>query len=86
MQVILEQSFLKSARRLPQSIKEKLGELLGLLETNPYHSLLHTKQLSGELAGFFSFRITRDWRVIFYFEDPETIHVLEAGHRKDIYR
>jgi len=86
MQLILEQSFLKSAQRLPQNIKEKLGERLGLLEANPYHPLLHTKKLSGDLAGFFSFRITREWRVIFYFEDPETIRVLEADHRKDIYR
>jgi len=37
MELILEQSFLKSARKLPQNIKTKLGELLALLETNPYH-------------------------------------------------
>jgi addiction module RelE/StbE family toxin len=86
MQVILEQSFLKSARKLPQNIKTKLSELLALLESNPYHPLLHTKKLTGDLTGYFSFRVTREWRVVFYLEDPETIHVLDTAHRKDIYR
>lgn len=65
MQVILEQSFLKSAQKLSEHIKKKLSRLLGLLETDPYHSLLHTKKLSGDLADYLCFRITRDWRVIF---------------------
>lgn len=86
MQVILEQSFIKSAQKLPENIKIKLSQLLALLELNPYHPLLHTKKLRGDLTGFSSFRITRDWRVIFCFEAPETIRVLEANHRRDIYR
>jgi len=86
MEVILEQSFLKSAKKLPIETRQKLSRLVGLLEANVYHPLLHTKKLTGRMAGFFSFRITRDWRVIFYFKSPSTIHVLEVKHRKDIYR
>lgn len=86
MQVVLEKSFLKSARKLPVNIKKKLGKLLELFAINPYHQLLHTKKLTGNLAGLLSFRITREWRVIFYFKDLENIHVLEIAHRKDIYR
>ena len=86
MEIILEQSFLKSAKKLPVEIKQKLSKLIALLENNPYHPFLHTKKLVGELAGQFSFRITRDWRVIFYFKNPETISILEVKHRRDIYR
>lgn len=86
MEVVLEQSFLKTAKRLPAEIRSKLSRLVGLLQNNAYHPLLHTKKLTGSMAGFFSFRITRDWRVIFYFQSPATIHVLEVKHRKDIYR
>lgn len=85
MYVILEQSFLKSAKKLPENIKKKLPKLVELLKQNAYHPSLHTKKLHGDLSGFLSFRITRDWRVIFYFKDQETIHVLEVNHRKDIY-
>ena len=58
MQLILEQSFIKSAKNLPDSVKKKLSKLLPLLEANPYHPLLHSKKLSGNLTGLFSFRIT----------------------------
>ena len=71
---------------MPQNIKKKLSQLFGLLETDPYHSLLHTKKLAGDLAGYFSFRITRDWHMIFCFEGSDNIHVLDVDHRKDIYR
>jgi mRNA-degrading endonuclease RelE of RelBE toxin-antitoxin system len=86
MQIILEPSFIKSAKNLPENIREKLSKLLPLLQDNPYHPLLHTKKLSGGLAGLFSFRVTREWRALFYFKNHETIHVIEADNRKDIYK
>lgn len=86
MIILYSKSFLKSVKKLPSNIKEKLSGQLKTLEKNPFHPLLHTKPLTGKLLGFYSFRITRDWRVIFRFEDQETILLTEAGHRKDIYK
>jgi len=79
-------SFLKSGKGLPVAQQKKLAELLGLMCENPYNALLHTKPLSGQLAGFYSFRITREWRVIFQFLSPATIKLVDVAHRKDIYR
>ncbi|MDP3779548.1 MAG: type II toxin-antitoxin system RelE/ParE family toxin [bacterium] len=79
-------NFLVSAKRLPEEHLDKLVRLLIVLQENPFQPLLHTKRLSGPLAGFFSFRITRDWRVIFQFNDPKTIQLLRIRHRKDAYR
>lgn len=78
--------FLKSARKLPHSQQQKLANLLDLLQEKPFTALLHTKPLTGELTGFYSFRITREWRVIFQFLSPTTIALIEVAHRKDIYR
>ena len=86
MRIILGRDFLKSAKLLPKPIQRKLAGQLVLLEANPYHPLLHTKKLIGELAGLFSFRITRDWRGSFYFRDSETIYVRDVDNRKDVYR
>lgn len=86
IRIVYGAGFLKSAKKLPSNIQEKLASLLEIFKENPFHPLLHTKYLTRELAGFLSFRITRDYRVIFRFIDPETIHLLRAGHRKDIYR
>ena len=46
---------------------------------------LHTKKLKGETAAF-SFRITREYRVLFMFVASETALFVTIGHRKDVYR
>lgn len=86
MFIVYNAGFLKASRISPKNIQNKLATALEILQQNPFHPLLHTKQLSGRLAGFLSFRITRDWRVVFYFKNPETISLTKIAHRKDIYR
>jgi len=86
VQIIYSEHFLKSVKKLPAKIQNKLATKLELLQKNPFHPLLHTKPLTGPLFGFYSFRITREWRVIFQFLEPEVIKLIEVGHRKDIYR
>lgn len=86
MRIFYDKSFLKTAKDLPKNIHIKLANQIELLQQNPFHPLLHSKQLSGDLTGFLSFRITREWRVIFYFKDSEIIQLFKVAHRKDIYR
>lgn len=86
MKIIYSKDFIKSAKSISRPLQRKLSILLELLKENPFHSKLHTKPLIGELRGFYSFRITRDWRVIFKFFDFETIFLIDVNHRKDIYK
>ena len=79
-------NFLKSAKNLPQPQQEKLAKLLEKLAKNPYERTLHTKHLTGKLSGLYSFRITRDYRVVFQFLSPNEIRLVEVAHRKDIYK
>jgi len=84
--IVYHGNFLKSAQRLSLAQRSKLAKLIEILEENAFHPLLHTKRLTQELTGFLSFRITRDWRVIFQFLDADTIQLLRVAHRKDAYR
>lgn len=86
MRIVYSEDFLKSAKTAPKPIQKKLASLLEIFQINPFHSKLHTKPLVGKLKGFYSFRITRDWRVIFIFLNPQTISLIAIAHRKDIYR
>lgn len=86
LNIVFSDKFVKAAKRLPISIQSNLAEKLEKLQNNPFNSLLHTKYLVGKLSGFYSFRITRDWRVIFYFINTEIIKLIDVAHRKDIYR
>lgn len=86
IRIVYHDRFLLSVKKLPKAQQQKLAKLLPLLDTDPFHLKLHTKRLSGELIGLLSFRITRDWRVMFQFLDSETIQLLRVKHRKEIYR
>ena len=86
MDIVYGKAFLKSVKKLPVRQQRKLAGLLESLCKNPFYPSLHTKQLSGELAGFYSFRITREWRVIFQFINICKVKLVIVGHRKDIYK
>lgn len=86
MNVVYSKNFLKAVSLLPVQVQEKLDGLLATLAEEPFHASLHTKHLTGELQNSYSFRISRDWRVIFEFESKDAIRLVAVGHRKDIYR
>ena len=86
MTIEYDRTFLKEVKKLPLSQQRLLAQKLLILTNNPFDTRLHTKQLSTPLEGIFSFRITREYRVLFRFVDAEHIFVFSAKHRKDIYR
>lgn len=86
MVVFYDQKFLKQTKQLPIRQQKLLATKLVFLQSNPFDSRLHTKPLSTPLEGIYSFRITRDYRVLFRFAAPEEIVLISVKHRKDIYR
>lgn len=86
VRVYYADNFLKCVKKLTEKQQAKLARLIVLLKENPYHPQLHTKSLSGEFAGIYSFRVTRDARVLFKFLSPDEIILIDVGNRKDIYR
>lgn len=72
---------------LPKAVKIKLGNLLEILKTDIFNPRFRLKPLTGKLKGFYSIRITRDWRVILNFTlNNDTIFLIDVSHRKDIYK
>lgn len=85
-EIVYGGGFLKDARALPKPTQKKLAALLELLLHDAFEPRLHTKPLSPPLHGKYSFRITRDWRVIFEFIAPHTIYLLAIDRRDRIYK
>ncbi len=75
--------FKKKLEKLPKSIIRLYDKQKNIFELNWLDSRLHTKKLVG-LNGY-SFRITRNYRVLFYFQDDKRVIFVDIGHRKDIY-
>ncbi len=86
IEIVYSTNFVKSARKLPKAQLRKLVVLTGYLRENPYDPRLHSKHLSSPLIGLLSFRITRDWRVLFRFMNESTIELVEVAHRSSVYR
>lgn len=81
-----DREFLKEFKKLPENIQKKLANLENIFRLNCFHQSLHTKKFQGELKHFYSFRITRDYRVIFEFISRDEVALIAVKHRKDIYR
>ncbi|MEK7659099.1 MAG: hypothetical protein AAB338_00360, partial [Patescibacteria group bacterium] len=64
MKIVFGGQFLKSTKVLTPKLQAKLDKLTDLLAQNIYHPMLHNKELTGDMTGFWSFRITQEWRVL----------------------
>lgn len=84
--IVSSKQFLKEVSHLPVAQRQKLSTLLEMMKIQPNSPLLHTKLLTGELSGIYSFRIGREWRVLYRFANKHTIELIRVAHRKDIYR
>jgi len=85
-EVVYGKKFLKSVdKNLPQNQQDKLNTQIKRLESDPTDPRLKVKSLSGRLSHLHSFRVTRSYRVLFRYRQDDTIQLLRADHRKDIY-
>lgn len=71
--------------KLPQNVKRLFFIQEARFLISAQDPRLHIKKIKG-LPLALSFRITRHYRVLFYFQDLETAILFDIDHRKDIYR
>ena len=69
--------------RMEITFKEALGIFIG----NPFDERLKTHKLSGKLKDLWSFSVTYNIRVVFYFthEKPEKAIFVNIGNHDEVY-
>ena len=85
MNVAYAPQFPKMLERLPGNIQELFFKHQDIFKADWRDPRLHLKQMRGKPITF-SFRITRSYRVFFYFRAPDEVTMYAIGHRKDIQR
>ena len=85
MNTICTNNFKRSFAKIPSGIKELFAVQEKRFGENWRDARLHIKRLHA-FNGVFSFRVTRNWRVLFYFQNPATAIFFEIDNRKDVYR
>lgn len=85
MEIVQTSGLKKSLDKLPNEIRRIYQVQAERLLANPRDPRLHIKKIK-DLKLAFSFRITRRYRVFFYFQNPDTAIFFAVDHRKDAYR
>lgn len=85
MNIIRTGDFERSFGRLPKNIQQSYAVQESRFRENRGDSRLHIKKVHG-FREVYSFRITRNYRGLFYFQNPDTAIFFDIDHRKDIYR
>lgn len=84
MKILYSPRFIKAYKKLSNEIKDKFEEKENLIIEDIFNSKLKTHKLNGELSNYWSFSIDYKIRVIFTFQDANTIRLeVVGGH--DIY-
>lgn len=84
MRVIRAESLTRSLQKLPREIQRLYFLQEAHFQSEWRDPRLHVKKVRG-LPRVFSFRVTRRYRVLFYFQTPDTAICFDIDHRKDIY-
>ncbi|MBI2062304.1 MAG: hypothetical protein HYT64_01255 [Candidatus Yanofskybacteria bacterium] len=85
MKIVKTEDFIRAFEKLPKEIKHLYQTQEKRFKENWRDPRLHIRKVK-TLKYAFSFRITRNYRVLFYFQDVETAIFFEVGHRKETYR
>lgn len=74
IRIIYTRHFLKSVRKLPTKIQDKLATRLELLQKNPFHPLLHTKPLPVNFLVFILLELLAIGELFFNFWNQKLLN------------
>lgn len=82
-------AFKRALRRQPE-LRERIERTLKLLAEDPFHPMLHSHKLKGELAEAWACTVDYDNRIVFEFvRNPESgaeeILLLTMGTHEEVY-
>ena len=85
LRIVYTPSFVRKCDALPPDLQDEVKERIALFRKNPRHPSLHTHKLKGRLRGRWSFRVNYVVRIVFRYDDKETVALLAIGDH-DVYK
>ena len=81
MEIFSTKKFETEYNKLPKNIREKAKKQEKLFKSNPLHPSLHTEKLFPKWKEVWSFRIDKNYRVVFRFLDKDKVLFLNSMGR-----
>ncbi|MBI2409831.1 type II toxin-antitoxin system RelE/ParE family toxin [Candidatus Kaiserbacteria bacterium] len=82
----ITEEFIRRFAALPPPVRRQAQKKWALFRENPFHTSLQTEKLHPKQRELWSFRINRQYRIIFRFIDGSTALFLTCGPHSWIYR
>ena len=86
IEIVVTQEFERNYDELPRAIQKKAERRQALFVENPFHPSLETEKLNPKSREVWSFRIDRQYRIVFRFIDGTHVLFLTVGPHHWIYR
>ena len=78
-------SFVRDFKKLPTELQEEAFEKIEDFRDSSKHKKLKVHKLKGRLKDFYSFSVTYSHRIVFLYENKQTVTFVAIGDH-DIYR
>ncbi len=85
MKIYHSAQFAKFYKKLPKTIKLRAEVKEEIFRKNVFDPRLKTHKLKGQLADYYSFSISYHYRIVFHFEDENTV-ILDLVGTHEVYR
>ena len=79
------ETFDKLFQKLGQKIQMKAVKKADLFKKNPFHPSLRVEKLHPKKFNVWSFRIDKDYRIVFKFVEKDLVEFMFVGHHNEIY-
>ncbi|MFH1712823.1 MAG: type II toxin-antitoxin system YafQ family toxin [Candidatus Jacksonbacteria bacterium] len=83
MKINRSSRFKRSFKKLPLYIQNDFDQRIQIFFSDPFHPSLHTHKLSGNLADYYAFYLRDGFRVLFDFDKPDLILLVNIGSHDD---
>lgn len=83
MKINRSSRFKRSFKKLPLHIQKDFEQKIKIFFNNVFHPSLHTHKLNGNLADYYGFYLRDGFRVLFDFEEPNTVLLVNVGSHED---
>ena len=84
--IVYADEFKDRYKELPLTTQKKAERREPIFRKSPFHPSLRTEKLKPKEKEYWSFRIDKDYRVLFRFTGDSTVIFLTCGHHNWIYR
>lgn len=85
LKILYSEKFISQFESLNLKTRKLAENKISIFRKNPKHPSLKTHKLNGILAGYFSFSVDHQIRIVFEYGTKDTVHFLKIGSH-DVYR